>query len=216
MAKLVIFVKTSRLSVDLLKYVDKNIAAINAKGVTVSVEKISGTSNKECKRLKITRLPAMVDEQGRVHIGVEKIMAVFKRNIGSRHDDPLESMYGVGENTPESDVNAYLARQMFDGDGRPIVTGEDSEEGESKDFAGAFDQFRSKSTTKRKSILPPAPRRGGKKARGRRERERERDESDESGSDDDGRADVVAGQTDADVEEEMREQMVRAWRDGGN
>lgn len=213
MAKLVIFVKTSKLSVELLKYVDKNIAAINAKGVTVSVEKISGTSNKECKRYKITRLPAMIDEEGNVHVGVEKIMAVFKRNIGSRRDDPLESMYGVGENTPESDVNAYLANQMFHRDGRPITTDEDSEEGESKDFSGEFERFRSKSTSKRKSPLPPPPSRRGRK-RAKRPRD---DDSDESGSDDEGgRAEVLANQTDADVEEEMRDKMLRAWQGGGD
>jgi hypothetical protein len=118
MSTLVIFVKPSKTSVKLLRFIDDNVAKINARGAVVKVEKIGDTiSEGDCRTKGITRTPAMIDERGRVHVGAEQITKIFRKNIGRGGGGG-----GGGiEEVSAADVDAfsisrYLQNEMFDRD----------------------------------------------------------------------------------------------------
>lgn len=81
-----IIVQTSDNCVQLLRYVDKNIARLNKLGVRIAVEKLSADEQNEAtvqmlKKKGITRLPVLVAPDGVVFIGIKKIIELFEENL---------------------------------------------------------------------------------------------------------------------------------------
>lgn len=81
---------------DLLKYLDKNIVMINKLGAYVHVEKISDESIDEeliesLNKHGITRLPAMIDNNGTKFIGIKKIKILFEKNISVARAENISS-----------------------------------------------------------------------------------------------------------------------------
>lgn len=137
--------------VELLRYLDANIEAINRLGVGVRVEKISKNDDEnmvEIMRKKgITRLPALIAPDGKLFIGSKQIQELFDRNLSTaRNNNRMNPVGGAGRDSGDSRMGAdsedstgsyltdYYMREMYTGskDGK-LIPREDKED---DDFEG--------------------------------------------------------------------------------
>lgn len=154
-----VIVKTSDSCIDLLKYLDKHIKSINALGVRIRIEKISNDELDEemvesLRKRGVTRLPALLDSEGKVFLGLTKIMEIFNKNLKlaqiNRRVSPIDDMSGGATDNP--DIDNFWMKELFQGRSRSgkLIPRDDPDEDD-----------RAKSDIERRMAMyvPPAHRR---------------------------------------------------------
>lgn len=210
-----LFVQKAPASIDLLKYLDKNIKTINSLGVRVHIEIIRSEDldeklQEKFQRMGIRNLPALIDPSGPKFIGVKKIVELFERNIKKAKApskapmDPYGPNYGYetdgscgygaggGGNYEDTISNFYMSELFQNGEPR-----QDKDEGEDvglgtdysrrmADYAANTPKHRQEQDARgRKSDAP----------RDRRETRERRDDYDHDDRYDDGRGRGARGTT---------------------
>lgn len=151
-----IIVQVTDNSLELLRYINKNLDEINRLGAKVRIEKISKKEFDEdmvelLRRENITRLPALVAPDKTIFIGLKRIIDFFERNLNTakNHDRVSAVGSGASEMGGNADLSDFWSRQLFDGvskqDGRTIVRDEDDDEQDgSKDIERRLNDYNKK------------------------------------------------------------------------
>ena len=171
-----LYVQTDEICLDLLRYVDKHIAEVDALGVGVhvfKVDKIDDTMRDDFERKGITRLPAMIAPDDTVFVGAKKVRAVFESNLDDGGD-------AGGDEPPmyETALEALQASEMFAGrdkHGRNVPRQDDEDSDEKPDYnrrVAAFNKRRPSRKQRERSESPERP----KRRRDRSESESEEEE----------------------------------------
>jgi hypothetical protein len=151
-----IIVQVTDNSLELLRYINKNLDDINRLGARVRIEKISKKEFDEdmvelLRRENITRLPALVAPDKTIFIGLKRIVDFFERNLNTaKNQDRVSAVgSGVSEMGANPDLSDYWSRQLYDGvskqDGRTVIRDEDSDEqNETKDIERRLNDYNKK------------------------------------------------------------------------
>ncbi len=127
MTKLIKFiVQSGDNSVSLLQYLDKNIKSINNIGIRVRIVKLDDSDEdmiEELEKNGITRLPVMIDHNGNIHAGVDRIVRLLNKCIHKVH---IRADLGPRDD----DLTEYYKKAMFGGDGDQREEDEDAFGGE--------------------------------------------------------------------------------------
>jgi len=119
-----LLVKTSDNCIELLKYINKNIATVNKLGVKIRVDKLKNGEFDEdmvnmLKNKGITRLPALITSDGSVFIGLKSIIDLFEKNLnaarGRERVEPVAHVDVVAEMGTNPDMNAWWMRELYAG-----------------------------------------------------------------------------------------------------
>ncbi len=112
-------------SLDIAQYIDENIRAVNNLGIIIRMEKISEDEMdaemvEALRKRGITRLPALLTNEGKVFVGKDKIMDLFDRGIrGQRRGARLDpGDVGYGGNTEmgsNPDMTDFWMRELYAG-----------------------------------------------------------------------------------------------------
>jgi hypothetical protein len=119
-----LIVQVSDTCIELLRYLDKNIVSVNNLGAKVQVEKIGKDEFDEdmvetLRKKGITRLPALVAPDGKLFIGLKKIMDLFEKNLNNvRNDARTGAIGGPAEDAEmgsNPDLTDFWSRELFAG-----------------------------------------------------------------------------------------------------
>lgn len=118
-----LFVQPNQTCLDVLRYLHKNIRDVNAMGAVVHVDKINVDEADDalldaCRKRGITRLPALITPDGKVLIGVKKVVGLFEDNLkGARQDERLDAYGATGdaEFGSNADLTSVYERELFSG-----------------------------------------------------------------------------------------------------
>lgn len=133
-AHLKIIVQPTANSRELLRYINKNIRDINAVGAVVHIEKVEVSDPHDAllallKRKGINRLPAMIDQAGKIYLGTASIIGVFDRNLASKRDNerlgPHRDVMGTN-----ADLSDYYQNELYARDGDKLIPREDNDKGD--------------------------------------------------------------------------------------
>ena len=139
-----LIVSVSPNSIDILRYISKNISDLNKMGVRIRVDKIGKNEFTaevvdSLKKRNIVRLPALIAPEGKVFAGVKSITDLIERNLnnlrGSRLGAAIPGGGGGGgggggavgvfggpadnaEMGSNPDLSNYWMREMFAGTGQ--------------------------------------------------------------------------------------------------
>jgi hypothetical protein len=126
-----LIVKDSANSLEVLKYLDKNITEIVRLGVRIKIEKIKTSEFNEemvniLKRKGVTRLPALLMPDTMVYTGTKSIIGLFEKNLNTSVKNQRVSPAAA----PVGDINDYWMQQLYDGrdSGGKLVPRDDGEE----------------------------------------------------------------------------------------
>lgn len=106
-----IFIKdTGRPSISILEYIAENIDIINEMGVKIKIAKLTSSDlDKEMvdklAAKGILRFPALVTDENKVKLGVEKIKSLFAGNIQSYNHFLVSQRPGVGKGSYVKEVD---------------------------------------------------------------------------------------------------------------
>src|ERR1700689_2351997 len=80
-----IFLRVQPTSLELARYLDKNIDGINRTGIKIQLEKLADCDFDAglidmLQKKGITRMPAMISSNGKVSVGLKQIIDVFDGN----------------------------------------------------------------------------------------------------------------------------------------
>lgn len=153
-----LIVQVSDACLELLRYVNKNIGDVNKLGARVAVEKISKNEMDEdmiemLRKKGITRLPALIAPDGKVFIGLKKIMDLFEKNLNNaRNSERVSASDGYDGPAADSeigsnpDLNNFWQQELYAGmdrKGKMIPRKDkDEDEGESADIEKRMSDYR--------------------------------------------------------------------------
>jgi hypothetical protein len=140
-----VLVQDSDNCIELARYINKNIKSINKLGIEIRMEKIEKDEFDDdmveaLRKRGITRLPAMVTNDGKTHVGLKVIIDMFEKGINnqsnaSRVSPEMDLSSEMGSNP---DMNNFWMRELYagqDNKGRPIPKKDEDEEiGEKNDI----------------------------------------------------------------------------------
>lgn len=115
-----IMVRVQPSSLELVRYIHKNLTHINRRGIRVSISKLADSEFDEefvtrLSRKGITRMPAMIDSQGVAYVGLKQIMDVFEGQAQrARSDQRLE--IPAAEFGSDPLLSNYWQKEMFNYD----------------------------------------------------------------------------------------------------
>lgn len=136
-----LIVQRSARCKDVLKYLDKNIIAVNQCGAIIKIKKINiDEVDKEVveafRKEGITRLPALIPPDGKPIIGLKEVIDLFEKNINPKQKNSSSNEYGGPAKGAEfgsnPDLEAFYRRELFNGmdsDGY-MIPRNDPDEGE--------------------------------------------------------------------------------------
>jgi hypothetical protein len=134
-------------TLELLKFIHANLAVLKSMGVVVKVVKITKAelSNKRIVKSMqdkgISRLPAMVVPSGKIIIGVERILTVYKNNITDYKNMSKQ------KRSPSTSLGDFYKSEIAKQDGD-----EDEEFGESGGMISSYHQM----VSSREQKKPPS------------------------------------------------------------
>jgi hypothetical protein len=182
-----LIVQVNEVCLEILRYLDKNISTINRLGVRIQVEKLSKSELDEemletLRKKGITRLPVLIVNDGKLLVGLKRIIDMFEKNLNNARVDERVSPAGdyggpaVGaEMGTNPDLCDYWQRELYAGTDRKgkMIPRDDKDEGEDEggDIERRLADYRRNEPKHRRSgggrerdIDPPPrerPRRGG-------------------------------------------------------
>jgi Sec-independent protein translocase protein TatA len=123
-----IILRVQMSCVELVRYIDKHITDINRNGIFINFDKISDDKLTESKvnelsRVGVSRLPALIDSNGKVYTGLKQIIDLFENTSQTRDesyapigtaDDPDVSKYWHSELFKRDESGKYVARDEQD------------------------------------------------------------------------------------------------------
>ncbi len=126
-----LIIQSSDNCIELLRYFDKNIKAINALGVQIKIKKIDmdgGLADKLRSR-GITRLPVIIAPDKKIFMGLKSIMDLFDKNLSNTKPVPK----GATTNDSIHDIWMKELYAGYDSNGKMIPRKDDDE---SRDMGG--------------------------------------------------------------------------------
>jgi hypothetical protein len=169
-----ILVRVQPSSLELLRYVDKNLSAINSRGYRISIEKLTDADFDDdfvtrLSRKGIVRLPAMIDSCGVAYVGLKQIVDVFESaNADANKDRKISPELPNAEFGSDPLLSKYWQREMFqrDDSGKMEPRKDDDEPQElefDRELQRKLSQYERKTPKQRRNADPidfdPAPRR---------------------------------------------------------
>lgn len=135
--------------IKLLKYLDKNIQLINKIGVGVNIKKydeenVSEPMSKLIQKKNITRLPALITNQGDIFIGLDDIINIFNKNL-NKFKETQDEVNGCDFGSNDYLSNMYkkeMLSEIADKKGKLIPRRDEDENiNEDIDFRGQMARF---------------------------------------------------------------------------
>lgn len=135
-----VLVQSKEHSMELAYYLDDHIREINRLGICVRVEKIGADEMDDemaeaLRKRGITRLPAMIMNDGCAIIGKDKIIDMFEKGVqGQRRGAKLSADSPGMEYGTNPDMSEFWMRELYNRNGHEITPKKDEDEDRSEGF----------------------------------------------------------------------------------
>lgn len=115
-----IFVQNQPNSVEVARYIESQIEAINNLGIHIKMVKVQPEDMDDemiqtFRKLGITRFPAMLTNTGRAYIGVNQIIDVFKKGLTSKGKIERFGLTTGPTGGAHYDTHEYWMEQLYSG-----------------------------------------------------------------------------------------------------
>ena len=110
-----LYIRKSDKTIELLKYIEKNIGKINAIGVKLEIERYDVINADVMNMLKnrgVLRMPALVTHD-KVFTGYKNIVDIFEQNISKDHFDPNRVL--PIDDDASDDISKFWNKELFSG-----------------------------------------------------------------------------------------------------
>lgn len=135
MTNIELFVGVDENTKNLLIYIYKHIKKINDKGLLIHIRKVTSANDKRLVSKNITRVPAMIDPNNKIHVGVQKIIGVLDKNINPPPPVRQGSDPDITEIGSNADLASFWSQEIFAGQtkkGKRIPRKDNDDSGDEK------------------------------------------------------------------------------------
>jgi hypothetical protein len=177
-----LFVNGSQNSINVLKYLDRNITSIRGLGVRLDIKKLEDDPDavEYLQNKGVVRLPAVINADGQSAVGYRAIIQLFQNNLEQGEVAGMRGRNGTKSSVRgrSDDVRSYWESVMGEADNEE--QDEDDEFGEtaSRDIQRRMQDWESRRPAHHTAATKSRQQSERKESRGRR-RERRRKDSDE-------------------------------------
>lgn len=222
------------MGLELLKYVNRNIADIHRTGITVVVERISAEELDEdtinmMRKKGVKRLPAIISPDGKPHVGLENITNLLGGGVRRAQLSDKLSGSDNAEFGSNPDLAEFWSRELFNGVNRrgARIPRKDPDEDEDENdrlekklskYRQNVPRHRVGGADTRRRDDSPSPERDDRRERSSRHRRRTRVDDNIGSSDEDDNDEPAPRRSSAPArhatgEDEVDARMLSAWMD---